>query len=473
MLLKLLLDNFPFLQNTGDMMKYKTRAIICAFSASVLIMSNTGCGKAAADPGMVCNTYITERTELENTVSATGTVEGADAVSITSDLNAKVSKLYVSVGSIVKAGDVLCEFDRSDIQRQIDSLTQEMEIAAKKQESEHEAHLRDLALAQSQKDISLRVAQRSIDEAVSKQSYAYSRYNELAARQQELYNTIASLNQQIASAEDPSALIISRDSAEKNYSTVSEQLSALGGELVAYDNAVANAQDNYNRTSIEADYAIQAANAVLSSDSYPKDLTAQQKLDELNSKLSECTVIAPGSGIVTSLSVKEGSIPTTDSIMTIADDTSLIINATVYETDILRIFEGQSCEISMIANSDKTYSGKILSVIKIRDDKSVDSTVYAVRISIDNVDESVIIGMSTQITIITEKKEDIIAVPYEAVVTGEDGKEYVFVAEEESDGSYTARRKEVTSGMETSYLSEITGDVGTDEMILFPADRLS
>ena len=454
-------------------MKYRTKTIICAFLASVLMISGTGCGKSDVQPGIQCNSYITEETDLENTVSATGTVEGSDALSITSSLNARVSKLCVSVGSTVKAGDVLCEFDTSDIQRQIDSLTQEMEIAAKKQDSEHEAHLRDLSLAQNQKDISLRIAQRAIDEAVSKQSYAYSRYNELAAKQQELYNTIASLNQQISSSADPSALIMARDSAEKSYATVSEQLSQLGGELVGYDNAVANAQDNYNRTAIEADHAIQAANTVVNSDSYLKDLSVQQKLDELRSRLSECTVVAPESGIVTSLSVKEGSIPTTDSIMTIADDSSLVINATVYETDILKIFEGQNCEISMIANNDKVYSGKILSVIKIRDDKSVDSTVYSVRISIDNVDESVIIGMSTQITIITEKKEGIIAVPYEAVVNGEDGREYVFVGEENADGSFTAVRREITSGMETSYLTEITGDIGPDEKILFPAERLS
>ena len=455
-------------------MKRNNRKYLCAALAGLTLILLTGCGTdtGSASSGAY-NAHLTQRGELQNTVTASGTVEGSDAFSITSDLLTKVTKLNVSVGSAVKEGDILCEFDQSDFQRQIDTLTQEMELTNSRMQAEHGAHLRDLSLAQNQKEISLRIAQREIDEAVSKRDYARGRYQQLGARKQELESQIASLNGEIAAAEDASAQMLSLERAEKELATVSADYTQIESSLVSYDNVVVNAEDKYSRIELECDYAIEAAYDAVNADAYQKDTASQLKMDELQNKLKECTVVAPRDGIITSLSVKEGSIPTTDSIMTIADDSSLVINATVYENDILKVFEGQNCEISMIANAGKNYDGKILSVVKIRDDKSTDSAMYSVRISIDNSDDAVIIGMSTQINIITERKSDIIAVPYEAIGSDENGSEYVFVGVKESDGTYTAKRRSVESGMETSYLSEISGDVEAGEKVLFPTEGLA
>ena len=48
----------------------------------------------------------------------------------------------------------------------------------------------------------------------------------------------------------------------------------------------------------------------------------------------------------------------------------------------------------------------------------------------------------------------------------------MFVGVKESDGTYTAKRRSVESGMETSYLSEISGDVEAGEKVLFPTEGL-
>lgn len=448
--------------------------IAAAAEALLFYVPCTGCGNdsGARTDLAVCNSYITEKQSLKNIVNASGTVEGSESFSVTSDLNMKVSKIYVSVGSVVNEGDILCEFDSSELRKQLDALNYEISVTSKKYQNEHSAHLMDLELAKENKDIELRIAQRNIDEAVARKDYIHARYDELGSRKNELANTLESYKQQMAGSPETDGLTALYSSTELEYRNVCEEYDKIASSLIEYDNDVANARDNYRRTELECDNKIKKAQYAVDSDSGLQETESKNKVEMLEKKISQCTVTAPKDGIVTSLFVKEGSIANTDSLMTISDDRSLVINATVYEMDILKIFEGQSCEISVIANSEKTYSGKIESVIKIRDDMSQDSTVYSVRISIDNVDDSVIIGMSTQINIITEKRDDVIAVPYDAVFTDSDGKEYVFVGVRSDDGVYIAKKRSVKSGMETSYLSEINGEISEDENVLFPVTGL-
>lgn len=455
-------------------MKYKNKRIICLAMVFVCIFSCLGCEKNKDSGGaVICNTYLTKEMKLENIVTAAGMVEGSDSVSITSNLNAKVTKLNVDVGSIVKSGDILCEFDRTEFQRQLDTLNLEMDLTSKKSKSEHDTNVRNLTYAENQKDISLRIAQREIDENISKCEAAYRRYDLLTEKQRDLYNKIAELDKKISEAEDPATFVSLRDYVDVEYNTVSTELEQLNSSLIEYENAVANAQDNYNRIVIECDHAIQVANDIVNAYAFQVDTENKLKLEALEKKIGECTVVAPRDGIITSLSVKEGSLPTNESIMTIANNSSLAINATVYETDIFKIIEGQKCEISILANNEKVYTGNIIKVAKIPNDMVEDSSAYSVKISINNPDEFVIIGMNVQISIITEIKEKTIAVPYEAIGSDEEGNTYVFVGDKNSDGSYTLSKRNISTGIETSYLSEIYGDINSDEYIMFPAMDLS
>ncbi len=419
----------------------------------------------------MCNTFVTENMELKNIVSSSGIVEGTNTVSITSDLNAKITKLNVEPGSVVRKGDILCEFDKTEFQKQLNILEQKIENNSKKHEIEHNTNLRNLEYAKSQKEISLKIAQRNIDECVNKKNAASLNHDKLTAILDDLSSRISELDKQISESEETAELVSLREYLNTEYKSVTGELEKI--DSTDYDNEIAKAQDSYDKIVIECDHAIKAAEDIINTDSLLTDNETILEKELLQDKIDSCTVYASGDGVVTSLSVKEGSIPKSESLMIIADNSDMVISAVVYESDILKINEGQKCEISFVANSEKKYSGKIISVAKICNDDSAEAAAYSVRISLDNADENVIIGMNVQIDIITEMRQNTIAVPYEAICTDENGNEYVYVGIKNSNKSFTIEKRSITKGIDTSYLCEISGDINPDEYIMFPTDTLS
>src|SRR5574344_841451 len=63
-------------------------------------------------------TYTTEKVErqnIENTVTATGTIEPVTSVTVGTQVSGIVSKLYVDYNSIVKKGQVIAELDKTNL----------------------------------------------------------------------------------------------------------------------------------------------------------------------------------------------------------------------------------------------------------------------------------------------------------------------------------------------------------------------
>ncbi|MBQ8647890.1 MAG: biotin/lipoyl-binding protein, partial [Oscillospiraceae bacterium] len=65
-------------------------------------------------------TTTLRKTTLENSVSATGTVESANVSSVTTDLKYTVKSVAVQVGDRVEAGDVICTLDTAELEKQIE-----------------------------------------------------------------------------------------------------------------------------------------------------------------------------------------------------------------------------------------------------------------------------------------------------------------------------------------------------------------
>lgn len=72
----------------------------------------------AAGSGMVRTTTL-QRTNLEDAISATGTVESGSVSNVTTSLKYTVSEVPVQVGDTVSEGDVICVLDTSELEDQI------------------------------------------------------------------------------------------------------------------------------------------------------------------------------------------------------------------------------------------------------------------------------------------------------------------------------------------------------------------
>ena len=88
----------------------------------VLAVSLLGRGKSGGDATLaLTDTTVLSRTDLQNTISATGTVESASSMMVYSTLAYTVQEVPVEVGDYVEEGQLLARLDSQNIQDQIDS----------------------------------------------------------------------------------------------------------------------------------------------------------------------------------------------------------------------------------------------------------------------------------------------------------------------------------------------------------------
>ncbi len=436
------------------------RRVIAGLCVSALALSGaTSCGSTSTETGYKHDAYKLEKTDLENYISVSGAVEGSNIVKVTTDLAAKVSQLNVELGSNVKAGDVLCVFDSTDLQSEYDALKNSMDKNGERVESTHQINQRNLNNAKSDKTNALAQAQKVIDRAVSARDDAYNKYNQTLQSCTDYYNQYIDAYNRAYSGEGDAAAVAQCESFLQMYQAADAQTKALAEQLPALDTAVQEARDAYTQTERSADAAIQAAQDIVNAEKFDSDDSSQTQLDKIREKIHKCTVVAPKDGVITAINVAEGSIPTTDAIMTIEDTSQLRIKVDIKETDILSIEKGQKAVITTNATGDEEFTGTVDRVLNVMSDSVNPYTGeknggYSAEITIDDSDTDLLIGMNAKVKIIIEEKKDVLAVPYDSIIENKDGTFSVVIAEG-APGSYTAKHIPVEKGMESSYLTEI------------------
>lgn len=438
------------------------RAITAMSLSAVMLAGTASCAGMPTEFKEPANSYTVERQDIENYISVSGNVEGSNIVKVTSDLNNKVKELNVEVGSSVKAGDILCIFDSTDLQNEYDTLKASFDKTGEKQQNLHDINQRTLNNAYTDKEDAVAQAQRAINNAVTARDNAYAKYNNLAHKKDELYNQYLSYYNAAYSGEYDEMAEKQAEVAYSQYSQTEAEYSTLGEQLSTYDNAVQDARDAYNRTVKTADQAIQNAKDSIDAEKFDSDSSTQSQLDKIKEKIDKCTVKATTDGIVTAIDVAEGSFPSASSIMTIEDNSQLRIKVQINESDILNVHEGQKAVITTTATGDKEFIGKVDRVVNIFSGQLSNAITgeasgggYSAEITIDDTDNVLLIGMSAKVKIILDEKPNVIAVPYDAIVEEDDGTFSVFIAQG-SEGAYTAKKIKVETGMEANYYTEIT-----------------
>ena len=463
-------------------MKINIFKAFSAIAVSAVMISGVSC--ASVDPEMMAlqvSTYTIERQDIQNYISVSGTVEGSNIVKITSDINTKVKSLNVEVGTSVKEGDILCTFDSTDLQSEYDNLKESYDKTNNRLEKTHAINQRNLENAQKEKENTLYEAQKAIDKAVNAQTKAYDKYNSLATKETDYWNK---KEEYYVKMNDPENSDISASQKyaeyEQLYTSTKAERESLGEQLSSYDDAVRDANDAYETAERNANNAVQSAQDVIDNEKFDTDTATQTQLEKLQEKINKCTVKAPKDGIITALNVSEGSIPTSEAIMTIEDTSVLRIKVQINEADILNVHEGQKAIITTTATGEKEFSGTVGRVVNIMSGQTSNMITgqstgggYSAEISIDAQEEGLLIGMSAKAKIILDEKSDVLAVPYDAISENEDGTYSVYIAQKQGEG-YVAKAVDVTKGMETNYLTEITSsELSEGDVIITEADYVS
>lgn len=174
---------------------------------------------------------------------------------------------------------------------------------------------------------------------------------------------------------------------------------------------------------------------------------------------SHSVLRAPFDGIVIKADVAEGEVVETDrELFTIADLSTVWVQADVYEKDLAAIHKGQEVKVFVDAYPGETFVGKITYVSDFLDPKT---RTAKVRCEVPNRDGRLKLEMFATIQIPTPKGQEVVVIPTSAVQQI-DNQPVVFVRI--SDTQF--QRREVQLGAQSDGWVEVKSGVKTGEVVV-------
>jgi len=162
---------------------------------------------------------------------------------------------------------------------------------------------------------------------------------------------------------------------------------------------------------------------------------AEATLEAAKVKLSKARIIAPINGLVVDIPVKAGEyLRQGQTVVHLVDDGGMFIEVEIAEADMGEVHVGQRAMISADAYPARTFAGRIVridprsrlkgSVIEVK--RSGEEKVFRAAVKFEDPKRLLKAGMVVYVDLVTMEKEDVPAVPREAVLT-EEGAYIVYV----------------------------------------------
>jgi HlyD family secretion protein len=214
---------------------------------------------------------------------------------------------------------------------------------------------------------------------------------------------------------------------------------------------------------------------------------AAATLRQANEDLSRTSILSPIDGKVVQLNAHEGEVVVTGTmnnpgsvIAVIADLSEILVEAEVGETEVVGVRVGQSAKIRVDAVPEKEYHGRVVEIgssAAVRQGAGAGIRYFTVKVAIDDTDERLRPGMTSQVSIVTSSARNSVAVPIQSVVErAPDGKS------EPDDDENAPRRKfvflavngktkqvEVTTGIsDATHVAVLSGVRAGDAVITGP-----
>jgi Multidrug resistance efflux pump len=435
----------------GFFKKNRTLTIVIASVLVVVILIaifNPGSGSTT---GVVFpDVYTLTRMDLEKVVPATGSVESVTSRQVNVNTMNQVDEIYVKEGEYVEEDKLLALLDTTSVDRQISDLNVSINDM-KKKISDAEAALTN---AKNERKAVETIQQSNVNKTKLVFEAAKATY---AAKEAAMQDAKRAWDADPTNTALQDAYEDAKNACEKEYTDVFAPAQA------AYDAAVAK----QTAEMAQQDALVKAAQGTL--DALNESLkTLNTQMTSLQRTRSDCYIKAPIAGTITSIGVKVGGVPSSMSPMFLIEDlTKLQVKVQVPEYDVLSIKLGQDVTINSDADSKSSWTGKVTAISPVATDIEHNFTVT---IEITSVLGSLTSGMSAKVNIICEKKQDVFAVPYDAVVTNSSGKKVIYAVEliESGDTKGTGKtnnaemfdtenRREIVveTGMEADYYIEI------------------
>lgn len=376
-----------------------------------LVISISGCSQTPIIKENIksVKTASASRSSIVINTDYSGILKPVEEINVSSKIAGKVEAVYYEVGQEVQQGQILFTLDQKDIQAQYSQ------------------------------------SQASLD----------------SAKANLIRTSDSSLKQQITQAETAVKLAqIQYDDSFTNY-TSAQTLYAAG---VISKQQMDNDESQYKNAGIQLDNAKGNLN-LLKEKSGPQSINvanaqveqAKAVLDAASLQMDNTSIASPISGIVSIRNVEAGEmVSNTIPAYVIINTKTLVAETNVSEKTVSKIQKGQKINITINA-LNKVVEGTVDSISPNVDAKT---RFYTVKTSVDNSSGELKPGMFARVTFPTEKKENVLTVPNEAIVV-ENGTQYLYTA---VDG--VVKKKNVTTGISDDKITEITENLKEGESII-------
>ncbi|CAM4468820.1 efflux RND transporter periplasmic adaptor subunit [Paenibacillus typhae] len=229
-------------------------------------------------------------------------------------------------------------------------------------------------------------------------------------------------------------------------SDMSDKMKEAEKSLTSLKTDLTDKQENYKTLAMNNATEEELASAKKAIEKAESDIAEQQEsiADLEEDMLPQDPLTAPMDGTITAVNITDGEQAQNGSeLFTMTDYENLSVTVQVDELDIPNIKLDQSATITLDALEDQEFEGKVIEIAK-EGTSSNGVSLFDVTVGL-NESEGVLVGMSAEVAITIEEKNDVLTVPIEAV-SEINGKYYVNVPVTEGDGSETGAASDTAGG---------------------------
>ncbi|HEX8163392.1 MAG TPA: efflux RND transporter periplasmic adaptor subunit [Pyrinomonadaceae bacterium] len=379
--------------------------------------------------------YMTARVErgnLRNTVTATGTLQAVTTVQVGSQASGTISALYADFNSTVKKGQVVAQLDPATAQAQVQQARANLEQArAGLVQARAGIAQSQAGIAQTRAGVSDAQAKAAAagSTAQNQQAGVLSAQANVAVLKAQLDDAASFVRQEdallksgVISAREYETAQTSYKTARARYDQAEAQLNqAVLSQQSASSAGQAQARAQITQAQAQAQGSVaqseQARAQVQNAAAQVEQAQAALSLAEIN--LAHTTITSPIDGVVVSRNVDVGqtvaaslSAPT---LFTIANDlTRMQVIANIDQADIGLVEQAKGAKFDVDAFPGNEFTGTIQQV-RLNPVSAQNVVTYNVVIDVANPEQKLKPGMTTNLTITIDERNNVLKVPNAAL----------------------------------------------------------
>ena len=446
----------------------------------------------ASDTPQAPTTVTVTRGDVQQTVTAPGQLVGTREVLLGFQASGQLADINVRPGDLVKAGQMLAQLNLRPLEEKLETARLELAQAEAK-------HARDLSEAQ----LDLQIVEAELSQEKMKLPSLAAAKAVLTAAQAELQEVLAGPDENeitVAAAELRQAEIVLKQAqweydqvayrgdvgARPEAAKLEEATLAYEAKLASYNLAVqeaspadiANARAKVQQAQADYDQAraeqgvngqqlailearVKKARLAVEALQAGIDPALARAVKIAEEDLKAATLLAPFDGAILEVQAKPGeTVIDRAGVILMADATALEVSTKVIEEDLPLVQVGQPVEVFFDAVPEAAVRGRVARIVPQRI-SGEDRPLYPVYLSLDELPQNIISGMTADASIIIAEKSNVLRLPRALVQANSEGIGLVEVW-----ANQQLERREVQVGLRGDVYVEIVAGLSEGEEVV-------